>query len=179
MLNREALDRFVKTLKSNPSSMTSVEEALHLVTNTGVSARIACSVKLHQRCLHLLAGPNSEPMLKAVFPSREVEIQLNRSGQKEWEGVLEYPWDEFSLLLSSGLNVARVPIYGSCAATAAQHYLDDETTPVIGLCELGAAIAEVLTGQIIPAGLDLSTHRNVLHTAEHVAELLSAIAMES
>lgn len=178
MLNRDALDRFANLLKANPSGMTGIEKALHLVTSTGISARIACSVGLHRTSLHLLADPNSEPTLNAVFPSREIEIQLTRSGQKEWKGVFEYPWDEFFLLLSTGSNVARVQIYGSCAASVAEHYLEDENIPLIVLCELGAAIAEVVTGRAVPAGPYLSARRKLVDTAERAAETLSAIANE-
>jgi hypothetical protein len=178
-LNRKGLDRIANLLKTRPLGLSSIEEALDLITSTGVSARIACTVGVHERLIRLVSASDSEPSLKAVFPSREVEIELNRRGPDAWEGIFKYPWDDFCLFLSHGNNAARARIYGSCAAAIESHYLKDETIPVIGVWDLGSAMVEVLTGQTVPPAGYFSDRNELIHTAKCAAELLSKIAAES
>jgi hypothetical protein len=175
-LNRKALDHIVDTLKARPLGMSSVEEALALVTNTGISARVACMVGIHERVMRVGSLSESEPNLKAVFPSGEVEIELNRCAEEAWEGRFQWPWDDFCLLLSHHDKTASARIYGSCAAAIEGHYLKDETIPVIGLWDLGAAVVGVLTGQQIPPGGYCSARNELMHMARRAAELLSGIS---
>jgi hypothetical protein len=181
MLNRDALGKFAETLKQRPRGMSSIEEATELVTETGVSCRVTCDVLDYQRQvrLHLVASTDSEPVLKVKFPARDEDVELHRSGRNEWEGVFEYHWDDFFLQLSYESRVARVRIYGPCAAAVAHHWQSDVTIPVLGLWEIGEAMVEVLTGQPIPAGPYVSELWGLLHTAERAAEVLSRIASES
>lgn len=93
--------------------------------------------------------------------------------------MFKYPWDDFFIVLSHGSNAARARVYGSCAAAIEGHYLKDETIPVIGLWDLGAAMVEVLTGRSIPLAGYCSQRNEIVHSAQRAAELLSGIAAQS
>jgi hypothetical protein len=60
-LNRKGLDRIANLLKMRPLGLSSIEEALDLITSTGVSARFACTVGVHERLIRLVSASDSEP----------------------------------------------------------------------------------------------------------------------
>jgi len=177
-LNRKALDNFVDTLRAQPLGMSTFEDALNLVTSTGISARLACIAGVHERLMRVASDADSEPNLVAVFPSGEVGVKLSRCAPDAWEGIFSAAVDDFFLLLSHEGKTARAQLHGSCAAAIEGHYLKDKTIPVIGLWDLGAAMVEVLTGQGIPPGGFHSERNELTHRAQRAVELLSGIAAQ-